>query len=141
MAGVIQTDTGKKERDRFLKSTLKAIRVLMAQQEPGEAGKDIVAFIALALYRVHATIDESVRAWEKRDYWLKADRYRMEWDWCQYYAKDLHKAILKDDWDAIIPLLIKTGQKLHNIQLPQHDRLGTPWLGCWDVLKKRPLID
>ncbi|MCE5209903.1 MAG: hypothetical protein LLG42_16565 [Chloroflexi bacterium] len=139
MSRVIQTDTGKKERDRYLKAVVKALRLLMTEQEPGEKSNDLVSFIALALYEVHETIDASVRAWEKRDYWIKADRYRMEWDWCQYYGRDLHMAILKNDWDQIIPLLVKIGQKLQNIKMPQHDRLGTPWLGSWEVLKKRPI--
>ena len=137
MSRVIQSETGKKERDRYLKAIIKALRLLMTEQEPGENSRDLVSFIALALYEVYDTIDASVRAWEKRDYWLKADRYRMEWDWCQYYAHDLHSAILKNDWDAIIPMLIKIGQKLQNIKLPLHDRLGTPWVGAWQELKKR----
>lgn len=141
MSRVIQSDTGKKDRDRYLKAILKAIRLLMESSEPGKDTNDLVAFIALALYEVHDTIDESVRAWEKRDYWLKADRYRMEWDWCRFYAKDIHRAVLNRDWDAIIPLLVKIGQKLQNVKLPQRDKLGTPWLGAWEVLKKRPLVD
>ncbi len=141
MSRVIQSDTGRKDRDRYLKAILKAIRLLMESSEPGKDTNDLVSFISLALYEVHDTIDASVGAWEKRDYWLKADRYRMEWDWCQYYAKDLHRAVLKNDWDAIIPLLVKIGQKLQSVKLPQHDRLGSPWLGAWEVLKKRPLID
>jgi hypothetical protein len=109
----------------------------MTQQEPGQESLDVVAFIVLALYQVHATIDQSVTAWEKRGYWLKADRYRMEWEWCQLSAEDLKPAALEQDWNKIIPILIKIGEHLQHIKLPQRDRMGTPWTGAWEAFQER----
>ena len=37
--------------------------------------------MVLALEEIAVSIDVSVQAWEKRDYWVKADRFRMEWEW------------------------------------------------------------
>lgn len=139
MSRVFKSESGRTERDRLLKSVVKAIRHLMTQSEPGEEGRDVVSYVVLALYHVHNTIDQSVLAWEKRGYWLKADRYRMEWEWCLEKARMLHEAVLEDDWSKIIPQLISTGEHLQQIQLPQRDRLGTPWTGAWDLLQDRPL--
>lgn len=138
MSRVINPDTGSKERNRLLKSIVKALRLLIAEQEPGPVSYDLAAFIALALYMVAETIDTSVTAWEKRGYWLKADRYRLEWEWCEFYAKDLQSALLADDWAAVALLMVKIGQKLGNIKLAVHDRLGTPWVGSWKILQERP---
>jgi hypothetical protein len=137
LSRVITSQSGRTERERLLKAVVKAIRYLMTQQEPGKESLDVVAFIVLALYQVHETIDVSVTAWEKRGYWLKADRYRMEWEWCQLYAKDLEQAAFDQDWGEIIPLLIKIGEHLQHIKMPQRDRIGTPWIGAWEAFQER----
>ena len=139
MSRVVNSESGRAERDRMLKAVVKAIRLLMTEQDPSEESLNLVSFIVLALYQVHETIDVSVNAWEKRGYWLKADRYRMEWEWCQFLAKDLHKAVLAEDWNKIIPIIVEVGQKLNHIKMPQRDRLGTPWIGAWETLQDRPL--
>jgi flavin-dependent dehydrogenase len=92
------------------------------------------------VYSVHETIDESVRAGKKRDYWLKADRYRLEWDWCHFYAKDLTRPLFKDDWDKIIPLLIKISQKLQTVKIVSMTA-GYSVAGRWEVLRKRPILE
>ena len=33
------------------------------------------------LEAIDESIEQSVAAWEKRGYWLKADRFRQEWRW------------------------------------------------------------
>ena len=53
----------------------------MRQKEPDKTTKDLVAFVILALREIAAGIEKSVTAWEKRGYWVKADKYRMDWEW------------------------------------------------------------
>lgn len=141
MSRVIKSESGSRERDRLLKAIVKSIRTLMSRSEPGNDGQDIVAFTVLALYQVHESVDLSISAWEKRGYWLKADRYRMEWEWCEELGKELHTAVNDNEWDRIIPLLIRIGEKLNHIQLPKRDRIGAPWSGAREVLKEKPLPD
>ena len=111
----------------------------MAANEPSQVSYDLASFISLALYQVYETIDESVSAWEKRGYWIKADRYRMDWDWTRHIAAQLHKALLQEDWTGIAASVIKVGQRLSAVKLAERDRLGTPWVGSWEQLKKIPL--
>ncbi len=35
----------------------------------------------LALEEINSNIDKSVEAWEKRGYWVKADKFRLDWEW------------------------------------------------------------
>jgi hypothetical protein len=60
----------------------------MRQGAPDHETKDMVAFIILALKEISSGIDQSVAAWEKRGYWVKADKYRLEWQWAGAVAQN-----------------------------------------------------
>ena len=81
MGRVINPDSSGKERTKLTKSIVKAIRQLMNQSRPDQITKDLAAFIAIGLQDIYLTVDVSVEAWEKRGYWVKADRFRLDWEW------------------------------------------------------------
>jgi hypothetical protein len=132
----INNETGGKERNRLTKAIVIAIRELMKQQEPDESSRDLAAFIAIALLNVHETIDSSVAAWEKKDYWVKADRYRRDWEWTLSFGNKMKKAVNDEDWGTIAMLSIQIAQKLNTIKVSDRHRLGTPWIGAYDILNQ-----
>jgi len=134
---VINPDSAGKERNRMSRGVVLAIRELMKQTQPDAHSRDLAAFIALALIEISKTIDVSVAAWEKRGYWVKADRFRMEWIWAEKYGNAMRLAVLNDDWAAIAGTSVQIAQKLASIKVPQRHRLGEPWIGAWEVLEKR----
>ena len=134
MSRVINPDSAGKERTHLTKAIVLAVRELARQSEIDDLTKDMAAFIALALFRVDATIDTSVQAWEKRGYWVKADKFRMEWLWTGQHAGRMKEAIIKDDWATVALLSAQIGQKLGKIQISEHHRLGTPWVGAYKKL-------
>jgi len=97
--------------------------------------RDLAAFIALALKAISEGIDVSVAAWEKRDYWVKADKFRMEWSWAGPIAETLNEALLKDDWGAVAALIPKIASRFGKVQVSNNHRLGKPWVGAFDQLK------
>jgi hypothetical protein len=133
----INNETGGKERNRQTKAIVISIRELMKQQQPDNTSRDLAAFIALALLQVHATIDESVAAWEKKDYWVKADRYRIEWEWTLGAGNKMKQAVLKEDWATIAVTAAQVAQKLNTIKVSDKHRLGTPWVGALKLLKEQ----
>jgi hypothetical protein len=137
LSRVINPDSAGKERTRLAKGIVLAIRELASQSEPGPEARDLAAFIALALSVIAGTIDVSVAAWEKRDYWVKADKFRMEWAWSGQYAEKMKLAVFENDWANIARLAAQTGQKLNKVTVPPGHRLGRPWEGAWAELKKR----
>ena len=137
LSRVINPDSAGKERTRLTKGIVLAIRELAQQSSPGAEARDLVAFIALALSTISGTIDVSVAAWEKRDYWVKADKFRMEWAWSGQYAEKMKLAILKDDWGSVAQVAAQIAQKLSKVTVPLGHRLGRPWQGAWDELNKR----
>ena len=136
MSRVIKTESAGKDRTFLSKSIVKAIRELMQQSEPNDLSKDLAAYIALSLLEIHETVDMSVAAWEKRGYWVKADRFRLDWEWCEFLGKDMKKAVLSDDWQSVAVTAMKVGQKFNSIQISPRNRLGIPWTGAWRKLLK-----
>lgn len=137
MSRIINPDSAGKERIRLTKAIVLAVRELALQADPGIESRDLVAFIVLALVMVAETIDLSVVAWEKRGYWVKADRFRMEWAWSGQLAEKLRLAIMADDWAGIAQVSARIAQKLSNITVPPGHRLGRPWVGAWKELQRK----
>jgi hypothetical protein len=137
LSRIINPDSAGKERARLAKAVVLAIRELAKQEEPGTEARDLAAFIAIALSIIAETIDVSVSAWEKRGYWVKADHFRMDWAWSEQVAAKMKVAVLSADWNAVAQAATTAGQKLNKITVPPGHRLGRPWVGAWEQLKKQ----
>lgn len=134
MSRIYNPDSAGKERKQLTRSIVLALRELMKQQETDGLTKNLAAYVALALDEVNGTIEASVAAWEKRGYWVKADKFRLEWEWSGNYAKVLADALKKDDWATVALTSAKVAQKLGKITVAERNRLGTPWVGSWKKL-------
>lgn len=135
MSRVINPETVGKERTRLTKAVVIAIRELMRQAQPDDKTRDLAAFIALALAAIDRTIDPSVQAWEKRGYWVKADRFRMDWSWSGRMAGSMRQAALAEDWLSIAQISAQVAGRLNGVRVSQNHRLGTPWVGAYVKLK------
>lgn len=134
MSRLINTDSVGKERTRLSKSIVLCIRELAKQSQVTADTKDQAAYIAMALQAIAEGIDSSVAAWEKRDYWVKADKFRMEWMWAGQYAAKLKSAVLSDDWATIATMLPSIAQKFSKIEVSDNHRLGKPWSSAYKLL-------
>jgi hypothetical protein len=137
LSRIINPDSAGKERQHLVKAVVLAVRELARQSEPGTESKDLAAFIALALEVISNTIDISVAAWEKRGYWVKADKFRMEWAWSGPLAERMRMAVLGEDWAGVAQSAAQVANKLNTITVPAKNRLGKPWVGAWLELKER----
>ena len=135
MSRVINLDSAGKDRTRLTKGIILAIRELAKQSEPTAYTRDLAAFIVLALQTIAEGIDASVAAWEKRDYWVKADKFRMEWMWAGITAAKMKTAVLADDWAAIAMLMPTIASKFGKVKVSDNHRLGKPWLGAFNQLR------
>jgi hypothetical protein len=132
---VINPETAGKDRTRLVKAVALALRQLMLQKETNPLTYDLAAFIALALEEIEHTIDPTVTAWEKRDYWVKADRFRMEWAWAGRLGKTMRQAVLSDDWAAVARTAGEVAMRVQNVHLSERHRLGEPWAGALQRLR------
>lgn len=132
MSRIIQIDGVGKQRKKMTREVVLAIRELMRQDEINDLTWDLAAFITMRLKSIYDTIDLTVAAWEKRGYWVKADRFRLDWAWSGKLAQELNDAILREDWQQVATTAAEAGQKLSQVQVSERHRLGEPWLGAWD---------
>ncbi len=130
MSRVINPDNSGKERTNLTKCVVKAIRALMLQSKPDQLTRDLAAYIAISLIEIDRTVDVSVQAWEKRGYWLKADRFRLEWEWAAIFGTQMTEFVKKEDWAGVAMISAKTAQKLSKIKIAEKNRLGEPWIGA-----------
>jgi hypothetical protein len=135
LSRLINPDSAGKDRTRLSKAIVLAVRELAKQKEVTNEARDLAAFIALALQTISEGIDASVAAWEKRDYWVKADRFRMEWMWAGQVAAKMKTAVLADDWATIAMLMPQIAAKFGKVQVSDNHRLGKPWAGAWRRLE------
>jgi hypothetical protein len=134
---VVKVDGVGKQRGRLMKAITLALRELASRPKLDEDARDMAAFIALALREVYETIDVTCQAWEKRDYWLKADQFRREWEWTLTAADKLEKVVLENQWPELPALLAGLFQHLAKVNLPKRNTLGEPWLGAYAALQER----
>ena len=108
----------------------------MAQTEQNQETLDLVAFIAIGLEDIYKSVELSIGPWEKRGYWLKADRYRLEWEWSGRLAGELREAIRGEDWLNIARISAEVGGKVQSTQVPKRHRIGKPWIGAWEQFQE-----
>ena len=90
MSRIIHTDSPARTRKKLLQA-LAAAWFYHKQEKTSQTEQlDLCAFTLLTINALLQSVDRSATAWEKRDYWLKADRMRNEWKW----ASRIHSQIL-----------------------------------------------
>lgn len=134
MSRVINPESAGKDRTRLSRGIVLAIRELAKQTDVNDEARDLAAFISLALKTIYEGLDISVQAWEKRGYWVKADRFRMDWMWTGQYADKIKVAIFTDDWGTIAMTIPFIAQKFNKIEVSENHRLGKPWAGAFKQL-------
>jgi hypothetical protein len=137
LSRVINPEGAGKDRTRLVKSIVLALRELMRQTEPNEQSRDLAAYIAMALLEITETVESSVAAWEKKGYWVKADRFRMEWAWTGRLGSQMRQAVLDEDWATVAMVAAQVGGKFNNVDVPVRHRLGQPWEGARQALKNQ----
>jgi hypothetical protein len=137
LSRVIRPVTIGKERERLVKSIVVALREFTQQKEINQTTKDLAAFIALALLEISNTVESTVIPWEKRGYWVKADRFRMQWVWTGDLGQKMLRAVKSENWAEIAAISALIGQKLSDVNVSTRHRLGYPWVGAWEKLKQK----
>ena len=134
MGRIINPEGSGKERTRLVRSVVLALRELMTQNKTDDKTKDLVAYISLALQDISDTVEASVTPWEKRGYWVKADRFRLEWTWTNQMGNKLSTSLLEEDWQTIAATVVQVAEKLKDVKVPKRNSLGSPWIGAWEKM-------
>lgn len=134
MSRVINPNGVGQDRNRMMRALAIALRELAAHNRADGRARDLAAFMVFLLDGIAGTVERTVGPWEKRGYWLKADKFRLDWDWAAHAARELRRAVLDEDWAEIAASTARLGPRVSGIKLPKTHRLGTPWVGAWERL-------
>jgi hypothetical protein len=137
MSRIVNHETAGKERRQMVRLILFAIRELNSQKEISSETRDLAAFIAITLITIHDSIDRSVEPWEKRGYWIKADRYRMEWAWTLQLGNQIKEGVINEDWHHVANLVATVAEKFGEVKLPRDNSNGKFWEGAMKILEQR----
>ena len=131
MSRVINPESGARRRTRLIKQMAQALRHA-AQGDAAEATqRDVFAFLSLSLRDICGSVDDTVAAWEKRDYWVKADRFRLEWLWAEQAERELGAALEKGDLQTCALVAARLAGHVNDVKLPKRPPAEPPWSGAW----------
>jgi len=128
---IINAESVGLERSQLVRAIIVALRELSHLTTFGIEARDLAAFVVMALGTISKGVDASAIAWEKRGYWVKADRFRLEWAWAEPLASKLRSAVEADDWSAVAALMLKLAEKFKDVRVARNPRVGKPWVGAF----------
>lgn len=137
MSRVINTADPGKRRSQCRRTIAEALRHLMFKREIDEEARDMAAAIVFALRGIAESVEDAAAAWEKREYFLKADRFRMEWEWVAPAAQRLEKIILQGKWDALPAELASLVPRFADIRIAKMTRPSSAWKSSYRLLLQK----
>jgi len=95
---------------------------------------DMLAAVVFCFRDIDDGIEESSKAWEKRDYWMKEEEFRTKWGWTHRMSAELEKLILGEAWDELPALMVKLFPYFSEIKVNKITRKDQAWIGCYQEL-------
>lgn len=141
MGRVINTDSTGKRRNQLMRTSAEILRRLSQKRAVDAEVKDMVATLVFCFREIDEGIEQSTTAWEKRDYWMKAEEFRRRWYWVGLMEAELKSLVLKDEWQKLPDLLVKLMPHLSDIKVTKFTRKEGDWQGSYNRLltEGRPL--
>ncbi|MFW6082439.1 MAG: hypothetical protein ACOC8C_00150 [Chloroflexota bacterium] len=136
MGRIVYTDTPGKTRHHYRRSVAEMLRRLSQKSHVDQEAKDQAALVVLCLQGIADTVDQTVRAWEDRDYWMKAEHFSREWTWLDPMADQLAALVYEGRWEQLPGLLGKLAPHFADITVKRMTRSPTTWQGAYEKLMK-----
>jgi len=137
MSRVIAVEKVGQERHRLRRTIAEALRHMIRRPAFDEESQDLAALIVFSLRRLEQGVEQTAAAWEKRNYYLKADRFRREWEWVEETAFALETALLLSQWDRVPPILATLIPRFSDITIAKYTCSPDVWQGCYQRLIHR----
>lgn len=134
MSRVINTNNPGKRRNAFMRTCAEILRSLSQQKEVNAETKDMVAMLVYCLRGIDDTVEESIRAWEKRGYWKKADDFQQKWWWSSLMATSVEKLVRSADWEKLPEMMMKLFPHFSDIEINKMTRNPDEWAGTYEKL-------
>jgi len=142
--GIINVNSPGKRRNQARRTIAEALRHLYSKGNLDAEAKDLAALIVFSLREIEQGVEESAAAWEKRDYFRKADQLRTEWAWAGKTAAALSKVLSAGWWEDLPDLLTNLLPHFQDVTVNKLTRSPKLWQGCYarllqDEASKSPI--
>jgi hypothetical protein len=127
---VINTDSTGKQRNQSMRTGAELLRHLSQKPQIDDDVKDMVSALIYALREIDEGIDSSASAWEKRDYWMKADELRLRWDWTARMADQLTALVYEERWGDLPTMMVKLFPHFADVKITKMTRKEDTWQGA-----------
>jgi len=134
MGRVVSVERVGTERQQLRRTIAESLRRLMEKPDLDEEAKDLAALIVFCLDAIAEGVDRSAMAWERRDYYLKADRFRREWAWTGRTADEMVALIQQGDWDRLPGVLANLLPHFADVRVSKLVRPSSLWQGAYQRL-------
>ena len=138
MSRVIQITNPTTVRNQHRRTIAEILRQLSQKPHIDSEAKDMAAMLIFLLREIKQGVDQTVQAWEKRDYWLKAERFSRDWDWVEETAVNLEDVIRHEAWDLLPELLSDLFVHFTDIKIKKMTRTSNDWRGAYRKLLAEP---
>lgn len=139
MSRVINTDSTGKQRNQIMRTGAEILRRLSQKSTIDAEVKDMLAMLVYCFREIEEGIDQSAQAWEKRDYWVKAEELRQRWSWPGDVSDQIQAMIFQEDWNMLPALMVKLLPRFADIKITKLTRNETLWEGTYErLMKEKP---
>lgn len=134
MSRVVNPDNAGKLRNQHMRTAAEVIRRLSLKPELDDEARDMAATLVLVFREIEDGIEESMLAWEKRNYWNKVEQFRAQWSWVGYAASKLEGMIRTGAWEQMPEQLIQLMRHFNGIVINKYMRGAETWTGAYNRL-------
>jgi len=132
MSRVIYTQKPGNIRNRHRRTIAEALRRLSLKSELDGEAKDLTALIVFSLHGIADTVEQTIEAWEKRNYYIKAEHFRQEWRWLNSITDELSAVIYEGQWAQLPAVLARLTPHFADVKIKQMTREPTLWQGAYE---------
>jgi len=135
MSRIISTEGPGKIRNQHRRTIAEALRRLSQKSQLDDEAKDLAAIIVFSMHAIADTVDQTIDAWERRNYYLKAERFREKWRWLEPITDELSAVVggsSEGRWDQLPALLARLTPHFADIKIRQMTRKPVLWQGAYE---------
>ena len=135
MGRVVNVNNPAKQRNQLMRTAAELLRHLSQKQELDDEAMDMAALLVYCLREIDDGIEASAQAWEKRDYWIKAEQLRQRWVWTGNASARLENLIRSEAWERLPTVLVELFPHFSDIKITKFTRNASEWEGAYERLR------
>lgn len=129
MGRVINTDSAGQQRSYHMRTVAELFRRLSQKESLDTEAKDMLATLVFSFREIEGGIEQSAAAWEKRDYYLKADELRRRWHWTARAADELQAILIDERWNDVPAAMARLFPHVSDVTVTKFMRKEKDWVG------------